>query len=684
MTENQPTILIIDDSPEDRQTYHRYLLQDAKYTYKILEEEDGENGLKLCRQGLPDAILLDFLLPDINGLEFLSELKTQTGKAKLPVVMLTGQGNEAIAVQAMKSGVQDYLVKGNTTPESLRLAIHNVVEQAHLILQLEQSEERFRTSVENMLDCFGIYKSVRDDSGRIVDFLIEYANTAACESHQMAQSELIGKHLLALLPSHWETRLFDECCQVVETGKPLIKESFIASDVYRHPQLSRAFDIRVTKLADGFIAAWRDVTEKRQAEDALRQSEQKYRFLAEVTPQFVWIAQPDGQIDYCNRHWYTYTGLTEAQTFSFGWKSVLHPDDLQRLLEQWNNAKETGKSYEMEYRFKRAVDGVYRWHLAHVTPICNEQGQIIKWQGTAIDIDDRKQLEKVLQQQAEALAQASQAKDEFLAMVSHDLRSPLSAILSYTQLLQSRKLNSSIVARALETIERNAKLQAQLIDDLLDISRITSGNLRLNIYPVNLKAVIEAAIDTVRLTAQAKDIQIHQSVLDPTAGRVLGDANRLQQVIWNLLSNAIKFTPEGGQIQIQLERLQDYIQIIVRDTGKGISAEFLPYVFERFRQGDSTNRQGGLGLGLAIVRYLVELHHGTVRAESPGEGQGAAFIINLPSAAMTSDRESGSEAAAKLCGQVSPCRPLSTETPTDITSSDWVEAFPENRDEVPL
>jgi signal transduction histidine kinase len=227
-----------------------------------------------------------------------------------------------------------------------------------------------------------------------------------------------------------------------------------------------------------------------------------------------------------------------------------------------------------------------------------------------------------------AAEEANRTKDVFLAMVSHELRNPLAAILMYAQLLRTRKLNDAKFARALETIERSAKLQAQLLEDLLDISRITSGKLRLNIYPVNLISVIEAAIETVRLAAQAKAIQI-ELVLGSTR-RILGDANRLQQVIWNLLSNAIKFTSEGGRVQVQLQGIDDYAQVTVSDTGCGISAEFLPYVFDRFRQADSITRHGGLGLGLAIAHHIVELHAGTIQAESPGEGQGATFTIKLP------------------------------------------------------
>jgi|GEM_PF-402918 len=226
---------------------------------------------------------------------------------------------------------------------------------------------------------------------------------------------------------------------------------------------------------------------------------------------------------------------------------------------------------------------------------------------------------------------ANQVKDEFLAVLSHELRSPLNPILGWSKLLQNQQHDSAILTRGLQTIERNAKLQTQLIEDLLDVSRILQGKLSLNVALVDLKSTIEAAMETVRLAAEAKAIQI-QTRFDPDLVCVLGDVGRLQQVIWNLLSNAVKFTPNEGQVQIVLEQVNFQAQIQVSDTGKGITAEVLPYIFDRFRQADSkTTRQfGGLGLGLAIVRQLVELHGGTVRVESLGEGQGATFTVNLP------------------------------------------------------
>ncbi|MDZ7962150.1 MAG: ATP-binding protein [Aulosira sp. DedQUE10] len=240
------------------------------------------------------------------------------------------------------------------------------------------------------------------------------------------------------------------------------------------------------------------------------------------------------------------------------------------------------------------------------------------------------------QRSQEAAEAANRIKDEFLAIVSHELRSPLNPILGWAKLLKKRNLNEATTLRAVETIERNAELQAQLIDDLLDISRILRGKLGLNLEIVNLAATIEAALETVRLAAEAKSIQIHLN-LDQRFAQVKGDSSRLQQIVWNLLSNAIKFTPSGGEIEVKLQEIDSQVEMQVRDTGKGISPAFLPHVFEYFRQADSsiTRRSGGLGLGLAIVRQLVELHGGRVWAESPGEEQGATFTVSLPAVQKT-------------------------------------------------
>ena len=248
----------------------------------------------------------------------------------------------------------------------------------------------------------------------------------------------------------------------------------------------------------------------------------------------------------------------------------------------------------------------------------------------AFAVDNARLYREAQKARAEA-EQANRAKDDFLATVSHELRTPLNAIVGWSHMLRRNKFDDATMARAMETIERNAKSQARLIEDILDVSRIVMGKLRLDVHPVELAPVIEAAIDAVRPAADAKEIRL-QSILDPRASPVSGDPSRLQQIVWNLVSNAVKFTPRSGRIQVRLERVNSHIEIIVSDTGQGINADLLPYIFDRFQQGDSssTRTHGGLGLGLAIVRHLVELHGGTVQASSPGVGQGTTFTVKLP------------------------------------------------------
>jgi PAS domain S-box-containing protein len=226
---------------------------------------------------------------------------------------------------------------------------------------------------------------------------------------------------------------------------------------------------------------------------------------------------------------------------------------------------------------------------------------------------------------------ANRAKDEFLTVLSHELRTPLNAVYGWARMLREHQLDEAASARALEAIDRNANAQVQLIDDLLDVSRVITGKMRLDVRPVDLPAVVDAALDAVRPAAAAKEIRL-QSVLDPRTGPLTGDPNRLQQVVWNLLMNAVKFTPKGGRVQVHLQRVNSHVEIVVSDTGRGIVPDVLPFVFDRFRQGDSspTRAHSGLGLGLALVKHLVELHGGSVAAHSAGEGQGATFTVKLP------------------------------------------------------
>ncbi|MEH2051508.1 hybrid sensor histidine kinase/response regulator [Nostoc sp.] len=381
-----------------------------------------------------------------------------------------------------------------------------------------------------------------------------------------------------------------------------------------------------------------EILERQRILEILRQSEERYRYLAEAIPQLVWTTKPNGECDFFNQNWCDYTGLTFEQSLGSGWLAALHPDDVQRADKVWSDAVKNRTIYNNEYRFKRASDSSYRWQLARGLPLKDDQGFVVKWFGTCTDIHEQKQIleERAhlleLEQIARAKAEtANRIKDEFLAVLSHELRTPLNAILGWSKLLQSRRLDQTKTSEALATIERNANLQVQLIEDLLDISRILQGKLTLNITKINLESTILSALQTMQLAAETKLIKAN-TTFEPDVGQIMGDSTRLQQVVWNLLSNAIKFTPRGGKVEVRLEEADGYAQIIVSDTGKGISADFLPYVFDYFRQADSTSTRnfGGLGLGLAIVRNIIEMHGGIVQADSQGEGKGAIFTVSLP------------------------------------------------------
>jgi CheY-like chemotaxis protein len=256
------------------------------------------------------------------------------------------------------------------------------------------------------------------------------------------------------------------------------------------------------------------------------------------------------------------------------------------------------------------------------------EDELTKLRAVSHDAVEAEQVQRTGRAEAERLGRI---KDEFLANLSHEIRTPLNAILGWSQLLKPESVTKADLAEGLSVITRNARTQARLIDDLLDMSRIISGKMRLDVQRVDLPAVIDAAIESMTPAAEARDIKI-QKVIDPIAGPVTGDPNRLQQVVWNLLSNAIKFTPKGGKVQVVVERSNSHVELSVSDTGKGIAAEFLPHVFERFSQDDDSSRRRntGLGLGLAIVKSLAELHGGSVRVKSGGEGKGSTFIVSLP------------------------------------------------------
>ncbi|MFN6475200.1 response regulator [Nostoc sp. DedQUE07] len=396
---------------------------------------------------------------------------------------------------------------------------------------------------------------------------------------------------------------------------------------------------RLGRLVPSVQRALREAKERRkrkQAEESLQKSEAKYRRIVDTSYEGIWMIDSKTRTEFVNQRISQMLGYPAAEILG---RSIFDFMDLaDDIADEAKLEWFKGEGSDLKEGRLRCQDGSYIWTLISARAILNERGECLGAIAMLTDITDRKRSEserdRLLQLEQTARAEAEAAnriKDEFLAVLSHELRSPLNPILGWAKLLQSRKFDEAGLNKALKTIERNAKLQAQLIEDLLDVSRILQGKLSLNTIPVDLVSTIEAAMETVHLAVEAKTIQI-ETMLDPNVGKVLGDPARLQQVFWNLLSNAVKFTETKGKINVRLERIDAQAQITVSDTGKGIDPNFLPHVFDYFRQGDSTTtrRFGGLGLGLAIARHLIEMHGGTVGAKSPGEDKGAIFTVRLP------------------------------------------------------
>ena len=419
---------------------------------------------------------------------------------------------------------------------------------------------------------------------------------------------------------------------------------------------------RTRELAAANESLQNEMTVRQRTERALRESEERFRAALDANSDIVWTNNAQGEMTGEQTGWSTYTGQSFEEYQNNGWSEAVHPDDVAATLKQWKAAVETGSAFMFEHRLRRR-DGTYRNMQIRAVPVKNTDGSVREWVGVHRDITMQRESETqraaLLERERaarNAAEQASRTKDEFLANVSHELRTPLNAMLGWANvLLASPQLGHEDLKKGLGTIERNARLQAKIIEDLLDMNRILSGNLRLDVTPVDIRSVLQAAVETVQPAANAKAIRVETNIGSDLM--VPGDSGRLQQVFWNLLSNAVKFTPRGGKVTIATRKLDSLLEICVQDDGIGMSPEFLPRVFERFRQEDasSSRAHGGLGLGLAIVKELVELHGGSVSAASKGEGKGARFSVYLPMlASQTREAQPALTTELKVSRRVGP------------------------------
>ncbi|MGJ5631319.1 PAS domain S-box protein [Nostoc sp. CALU 1950] len=557
---------------------------------------------------------------------------------------------------------------------------------------LSQSQEQFQAFMDNIPAAAWI----TNVDGRVV-----YLSPTYLSTFDLAVNKAIHKNIFELYPAQIAQPLLDNIRMVAETNQVVQTiESAPRTDgtlgeflVYKFPIANASGQRLVGGVAIDITERERALRERQLAEQALQERSERLKLLSETTSDLLSTERP---LDLMNSLFSKLSAQMDLH-FYFHYLIDTHENKQKLRLVAWNGI--TDEVFQaIEYlEFNHGMCGVVAQerrqivindvlhstdphaHILHALEITAYAGQPLIAQGKLLGVLsfasrtrthftsgeitllqatsdqvavalERSHLMASLQRRKEELIQANRIKDEFLAVLSHELRTPLNPILGWSKLLQTKKYDEATTTRALETIERNAKLQTQLIEDLLDVSRILQGKLSLNIAPVNLATAIASAIETVRLAAEAKSINLRFTILDfglensqiqvaleanqsgDSKFLVTGDSNRLQQVIWNLLSNAIKFTPQGGEVEISLESVGSQVQLRVSDTGKGISPDFLPYVFDYFRQADgaTTRKFGGLGLGLAIVRHIVELHGGTVKAESLGEEQGATFTVMLP------------------------------------------------------
>ena len=479
-----------------------------------------------------------------------------------------------------------------------------------MVRTVQDSEERFLRFTD--LEGIAVH-----DHGVILD-----ANPVLARMFGYELSEILGRTVLELIAA--ESRepvmarmLSDderpyEAIGVTHGGRRLPLELSGKAVAYRGRKV-------------GVVIA-RDITERRHAEAALRVSEARFRQLADAMPQIVWSARPDGEIDYWNRRWYELVGAAPDTLDGHGWRALMHPDDVQRAEQRWRQVLRSGEVYEVEYRFRDRTTGGYRWYLTRGVPVTDEQGTIVRWFGTSTDIDDQKR-------NAQALEDANRQKDEFLAMLAHELRNPLAPIRNSVQVLRLLGSPAPRADKMYAIIDRQVTHLVRLVDDLLDVSRISRGKILLQRQRLDLVELARAAAEDHRIELNAAGLAVSVELPDRPIW-VVGDATRLAQVIGNLLDNASKFTDPGGQVTVTVaaDAVAAQATITVRDNGMGMEPELLDRIFETFTQADRTlaRSRGGMGLGLALVRGLVQLHGGEVRASSAGLGKGSEFQIRLP------------------------------------------------------
>jgi PAS domain S-box-containing protein len=521
--------------------------------------------------------------------------------------------------------------------------IADVTDRRKAEVALRASERRYRTFV----DLTNQFAWVTNPKGEIVEDVPAFRAFTG-QSHEQVKGTGWSQ---ALHPEDLE-RTLEVWNRAVLTCSPYE----IEYRMRRHDGAYRVLLVKGVPILDDernvreWVGSCVDITERKAAEKALQESELFYRQTLESIPGMVFTTRPDGYCDYQSQQWVDFTGVPMSEHLGDGWNRLLHPDDRPRAFAVWRAAVGGEAEYDLEYRVRRH-DGQYEWFKVRGRPIHDAQGRIVRWFGVAANIDVLKRTQTALQaattsaeQAKEAAEEANRAKDQFLAVLSHELRTPLAPVLAAVQLMQRKDGLTEDARHHLEIIRRNVQLEARLIDDLLDLTRIVQGKISLERKPVYVCTAIERVAEICAPDIAARGLHFSVDIKE-RPHRVNGDISRLQQVLWNLLKNSIKFTPQGGCVGIRCYREQAHVIIEVNDSGIGIKPESISRIFNAFEQEDQrvTRQFGGLGLGLAIARCLVEMHDGTITAHSPGKDKGASFRVALPLFAAEAEPEAAAE-----------------------------------------
>lgn len=655
-------ILLIVQNTEESSTFRSYLEKSERFKLHVFEAENDASSFEIIQKEKPDCVLID---ADEGAI--LEKIAADSSNEAFSLILLLDKSDETLAEDAIKSGAQNVYFKNSSNGFELRQKVESEIEKIALRRELagkdiSRIERRFHDTFYDLVQKspFGIF---------VIDSDFQMSHTSpSCRKAFNNIDPLIGRDFAEILKILWVEPLASDFehhfRHTLKTGEPY--HSYVLTEQRGNISDTESYDWKIERviLPDGtfgVVAYFYDLTDLKNTEKALRNSEENYRVLFESINEgfmFVDVIFDDDRkpLDFtfaqANPSFWRLSGLPESIIGKTATEAI--PGLESFWLETYSSVALTGKSI----RFENYAEELGRWFDVYASRVGGEDSNRVAVVFNNITgrktVEQERERSLEMEKNARRIAEENnRAKDDFLTMLSHELRAPLNAIYGWTQLLQKSELDKDKVREALEVIDRNVRLQSALIEDLLDVSRIITNKMKLDPAVVSLISSVEKAIKAISPSAEDKSLTINLKIATD-ADEVLGDKNRLRQIIDNIFTNAVKFTPEGGEINVSLDRDGDKLKLSVEDNGIGISPDILPYVFDRFSQGDggSKRRYGGLGLGLAIVKHLVDLHDGKVSAHSDGDGKGSRFTIEFPLASdVVKEQKSSADVEIQIVRQ---------------------------------